>query len=86
MVRDVHQRLIPQTLQAQSIFVEDLTGGSELDGFARAVEKAVALFLLQLADLRADRRLGTEDFLSRAREAALPCHLEESNKLIEVHE
>ena len=55
VVSDGHQRFVPQTLQAQSIFVEDLTGRSELDGFARPIQQAVPVLLLELADLRADR-------------------------------
>jgi hypothetical protein len=38
-----------------------------------------------LPDLRADRRLGAEDFLSGARETALFGHFQERDELIEIH-
>ncbi|MGD0568649.1 MAG: hypothetical protein ABSA78_09615 [Candidatus Sulfotelmatobacter sp.] len=75
VVGNGHQRLVAQFFEPQGVVVEDLASGRQLDGFARPVEKAIAVFLLQLANLCADRRLRTKNFLSGTREAALPGNL-----------
>ncbi len=85
VIGDRDQGFVAQLFHAQGIVVEDLAGGSQLHGLARAIEQAVAILLLQLANLGADRRLRTENFFSGAREAALPGDLEECNELIEIH-
>ena len=57
VVRDRRERLIPQILKALGVFIENLSGGRQLHSFAGPVQQAVTVFLLKLADLRADRRL-----------------------------
>ena len=85
MIGNGDERLVAQALQPQGVFVEDLTRRSEFDGFAGAIEKPVSVFLFQLADLRAHRRLRAEHFFSGAREAALARNFQKCNELIEVH-
>src|SRR5271165_1178246 len=65
--------------------MEDLAGRSQLYGLARAVEQAIAVLLLELANLRADRRLRAEYFFSGTREAALPGHFQKCDELIKIH-
>ena len=60
-------------------------GGSQPHGLASAIEKFFAVFLLELADLGADGRLGAEQFLARARKAAEFGDLNKSCKLVEIH-
>ena len=76
MVRHRHQRFLAQQFQPLGIVIEHLSGGGQLYGLAGAVEQAIAILLLQLADLGADRRLGAENFLSSAGKAALPGHFQ----------
>jgi len=85
MVGHRHQRFLAQQFQALGIVVEDLFGGGKFYGLALAVEQAIAILLLQLADLGADGRLGTEDFLSSARKTALSRHFQKCDELIEIH-
>ena len=85
MVGHGHQRFIAQRLHPFRVFVEDLTGRSQLHRLARAVKQAVAVLLLQLANLRAHRRLRAENLFPRARKTALPSHFQERDELIEVH-
>ena len=85
MVGNRHQRLIAQILQFLGVLVENLARWRQLDGFSGAVEQAVAIFLLQLADLRAHRRLRTEYFFPGAGKTALPRYFEKRDELIEVH-
>ena len=60
-------------------------GEDRWERIAEPIEQAVTIFLLQLADLRADRRLRTENLFSRAREAALSGDFQKCDELIEVH-
>jgi hypothetical protein len=85
VVSDRCERFIAEILQAFGVFVEHLSGWGELYCFSRAVEQSIAVLLLQLADLGAYRRLGTENLLSGARETALPRDFQKSNELVEVH-
>ena len=77
MIGDGRQRLVAEVPQALGVLVEDLAGRRQLYRFARTIEQAVAIFLLQLANLGADRRLRAEDLLPGAGEAAMPGDLEE---------
>jgi hypothetical protein len=80
-----HQRFVAQAFEPLGVFVEHLAGRSQLNGLARAVEKAIAIFLLQLPNLRADGRLRPEHLLSGTGKAALPGNFQKCNELIEVH-
>ena len=85
VVRHRHQRFFAQIFQPLGIFVKNLAGRSQLYRLAGAVEQAVAILLLQLADLRADRRLRAENLLPRTGKTALSGHFQKRNELIEVH-
>jgi len=85
VVGNRYQGFVAKSLQPQGVFVKNLTGRSELDSLAGAVEESVAVFLFQLANLGADSRLLTKNFLAGAREAALPGNFQKSNQLIEIH-
>jgi hypothetical protein len=85
MVGHRHQRFLAQLFQAFGIVVEHLSGRSQLYGLARAVEEAIAILLLQLADLGADRRLRAENLLTRAGKAALFGHFQKRDELIKIH-
>jgi hypothetical protein len=85
MIRNRNQGFIPETFQAQSVFIKDLSSGSELDGFAGPVEQSIAVFLLELTNLGADCGLRTKNFFTGAREATLPGDFEKCNELIEIH-
>jgi hypothetical protein len=65
--------------------MKNLAGWGQLDGFARAIQQAIAVFLLQLADLRAHRRLRAENFLSGTGKAPLPGDFQKCDELIEIH-
>ena len=80
-----YERFIAQLLHAQRVLVKDLSGRGKLDRLSRSIEQAVAVLLLELANLRADCRLRAENFLSRAREAALAGNLQKGDELIEIH-
>ena len=54
MVGNRHQRFISQILQSLGVFVKNLTRWSQFHRFAGTVQQAVAVLLLQLADLCAD--------------------------------
>ena len=80
-----HQRFVAQGLQALGIFEKYLAGRSQFYRLARAVEQAVAVLLLQLADLGAHRRLRAENLLAGTGKTALPGNFQERDELIEVH-
>src|SRR6266849_655858 len=85
MVSDSGQGFIAEVFQALRVFEEYLAGWGEFYSFPGAVEQTIAILLLQLPDLRADRGLGTKNLLSGAREAALPRDFQKGNELVEVH-
>jgi hypothetical protein len=62
-----------------------LSGRGKLNGLSGPIKEAVAVFLFQLADLRAHRRLRPEYFFSSAGKAALSGNFQKRDKLIEVH-
>ncbi len=85
MVGDRHDRFFAQRFKALGIVEQHLPGGRQLYGFAGAVEEAIAILLLQLADLRADRGLRAEHLFTGAGKAALFRHFQKRDELIEVH-
>ena len=85
MVGDGGQRFIAKILQPLGIFVENLTGRRQLYGLAGSIKQPVSILLLQLADLRTDRRLRTEYFFPGAGKTALPGDFQECDQLVEVH-
>ena len=64
---------------------EHTPSGRKSHIFACPVEQAVAVFLLQLPDLRTHRGLRAKDFLPGAGEAAELGHFHECDKLVKVH-
>ena len=66
MIGDGRQRLVAEVPQALGVLVEDLAGRRQLHRLTRTIEQAVAVFLFQLANLGADRRLRAENFFARA--------------------
>ena len=70
VVGDSEQRFVAQLQQALGVGEQDAAGGSQRDVFAGAVEKAVAVVLLELPDLRADGGLRAKNFLAGARKAS----------------
>ena len=85
LVGDSEQRLIFYLQHPLGIGEQDSSGGCERDVFAGSVEQAIAVFLLQLADLRAHGGLRAEDFLPGAGEAAELGHFHEGDELVKVH-
>src|SRR3984957_12126813 len=85
VVRDRHQRLIAQVAKTFGIFEKNLAGGSQFHALAGAIKKAVAVFLFELANLRAYRGLRAKDFFTRARKAALLGNFKKRDELIEIH-
>ena len=50
-----------------------------------AIEQAIAVFLLQLANLRAHGGLRSEHLFARAGKASLLGHFQKRNELVEIH-
>jgi hypothetical protein len=61
--------LVAETQKALGVFEKDFAGRRELDGLGGSVQKAGTIGLFELANLRADSGLRTENFLPGAREA-----------------
>jgi len=70
LISDGEQRLLAQLLHALGISEQYSAGGREADDFAGAVEELVAVFLLKLADLCANGRLRTKNFLPGTRKTS----------------
>ena len=79
------QGFITQLQQAFGVGEQDAAGGRERHVLAGAVEEAIAIVLLKLADLGAHGGLRTENFLSGTRETAKLGNFEKSRELIEIH-
>src|SRR5580693_1564395 len=85
MVRDRNQRFLAQQLQPFGIVIKHLSRWSQFDRLSGPVEQSIAIFLLQLAYLGANRRLRAENLLSSARKTALFGHFQKRDELIEIH-
>ena len=85
VIGDRHKRLVAQFFHPYCVVVKNLARRGQLNAFAGTIEQPVAILLLQLADLRADRGLRPEDFFSGTREAALAGNFQESYELIKIH-
>jgi len=85
VIGDREQRFIAQLQQAFRVREQDAARGGQGNVFAGAVEQAIAIVLLQLADLGAHCRLRTKNFLPGARETAELGNFEKSRELIEIH-
>ena len=85
MVRYRDQRFLTQQFQPLGVVIKHLPGRRQFDGLARTVEQPIAILLLQLAYLGADRRLRSENLLSSARKTALFGDFQKRNELIEIH-
>jgi hypothetical protein len=85
VVGDGHKRLFAQQFEALGVVEEDESGRSQLYGFAGAIEKSIAVFLLELADLGANRGLGAKYLLAGAGKTALLGDFQERDELIEIH-
>ena len=85
MIGHGHEGFITEVLQLFGIFIENLARWRQLDRLSGAIEEAIAILLLELTNLCADRRLRPEDLLPRPRETALPGHFQKRDELIEVH-
>ena len=79
LIGDGEQGLVPHLQQALGIGEQHPAGGREGHIFAGTIEQAVSVFLLQLANLGADRGLGAEDFLPGAGKASQLGHFQESH-------
>src|SRR5216684_374277 len=84
-VRDNLDGFITETQKFFGIIEQDLAGRRQLDGFGGAVEELGTVGLFELADLRADGRLRTENFLPGARKTLELGNVDESGELVEVH-
>src|SRR3989442_8489753 len=84
-VRDGLHGLVTQREQALRVFEETFSGRRKMNRLGRAVEEPWAVGLLELANLRADRRLRAENLLAGTRETAELGHLNECRELVEVH-
>ena len=71
LVRHGAQRFVAQREKAPGVFEQRFARHGEPDGFPDAIEELLAVLLLELADLRAHRRLRAVELLAGAREAAL---------------
>lgn len=63
----------------------DLARRSEADGLGGTVKQLLTVLLLQLADLRADGRLGTENLFRGTGKTAQAGDFHESLELVEIH-
>ena len=79
------QRFAAHVHHAHRVFKQGFSRGGQPHGFASAVEKLFAVFLFELADLRADGRLRAEQFLSGARKTAEFGNFNEGSELVEIH-
>ena len=80
------QRFLAQGQELIGVFKEHFAGGSQADGLAQAAEKLLAVFLFQLADLRAHGGLRAKDLAPGQREAAVLGHFDEGIELVEIHD
>src|SRR5581483_8025426 len=85
VVGDGREGFVPEILQSLSIFVENLACGSKFHRLSGAIQEPVPIFLFQLPDLRADRRLRAEYLFAGAGETPLPGYFQKGDELIEVH-
>ena len=79
------QRFAAHIDQAHGVFEQRFPGGCQPDGLSSAIEQLFAVFLLQLANLGADGRLGAEQFLARPGKTAEFRNFNKCCKLIEIH-
>ncbi len=70
---------------AHGVFKKGFSRGGKPHGLASAVKQLLAVFLFELAHLRADGRLRAEQFLPGARKTAKFCNFNESSELVEIH-
>src|SRR6266404_2228172 len=76
---------VSQAEEFFGVLEKNFTGGSQLDGFGRAVQKPGFVGLLKLANLGTDGGLRAEHFLARARKALQFGDKDKSSELVEVH-
>src|SRR5262249_10403241 len=78
-------RAPPQVQHLLGVSAEDLACGGERDAASEPFEERRSQLLLELANLRADCRLGTVAGLSGLGKALQPDDLEERMELVKIH-
>jgi hypothetical protein len=85
LIGDGSQRVVLQREHPAGIAEQHFARCRKPHGFPDAIEKFLAVFLFELANLRANGRLRAEKLLSGARKAALLGDFEKCSEVVEIH-